>query len=115
MKELTCIVCPRGCHLKADEAGHITGNQCPRGAAYGAQELLDPVRMVTSTVKVMGGKDRRTSVRTSCPVSKKRIAAVMEEIRQVVMAAPVKTGQVIMHDVAGSGADLVITRSVESA
>lgn len=33
MKELICIVCPRGCHLKVDEAcGYtVTGNGCPRG------------------------------------------------------------------------------------
>lgn len=71
--------------------------------------------MVTSTVKVTGGTYGRTSVRTSVAVPRRLIGRVMEEIRQVVMAAPVKTGQVIMHDVAGSGADLVITRSVESA
>lgn len=38
MKELICIVCPRGCHLKVDEANDyaVTGNSCPRGAEYGA-------------------------------------------------------------------------------
>ena len=32
MKELICIVCPRGCHLTVDEDhGYtVTGNSCPR-------------------------------------------------------------------------------------
>ena len=37
MKELICITCPKGCHLKVDEEhGYtVTGNSCPRGEEYG--------------------------------------------------------------------------------
>ena len=37
MTDLICIVCPKGCHLKVDEENgyKVTGNGCPRGAAYG--------------------------------------------------------------------------------
>ena len=53
MKELICITCPKGCHLKVDEQTYaVTGNSCPRGAVYGANELRNPVRVVTSTVIV---------------------------------------------------------------
>ena len=32
-KELICISCPKGCHLKVDEeANKVTGNGCPRGS-----------------------------------------------------------------------------------
>ena len=33
MKELICIVCPKGCHLQVDEAHDyaVTGNSCPGG------------------------------------------------------------------------------------
>ena len=33
MKELICITCPKGCHLKVDEENGyaVTGNSCPRG------------------------------------------------------------------------------------
>ena len=42
MKELICIVCPNGCHLKVDEENgyNVTGNKCERGAEYGKAELL---------------------------------------------------------------------------
>ena len=37
MKELICIVCPKGCHLKVDENNDykVSGNACERGAEYG--------------------------------------------------------------------------------
>lgn len=34
MKNLTCIVCPNGCHLQVEEADGsyiVHGNRCPRG------------------------------------------------------------------------------------
>ena len=61
MKELICIVCPRGCHLKAegpDGNGNysVTGNSCPRGRAYAVSELTHPVRTLTTTVRLTGAK-----------------------------------------------------------
>lgn len=55
MIELTCIVCPKGCRLQVDdENGYtVTGNSCPRGAAYGHEEATSPTRMVTSTVRIL--------------------------------------------------------------
>ena len=39
VKELICIVCPRGCHLSVDIDNDykVTGNLCPRGAEYGVK------------------------------------------------------------------------------
>ena len=53
MKELVCIVCPRGCRLKVDEENDfaVTGNTCPRGAEYGRNEIMAPTRVLTSTVR----------------------------------------------------------------
>ena len=51
MTDLICIVCPKGCHLKVDEENgyKVTGNGCPRGAAYGEKELVNPTRAVSYT------------------------------------------------------------------
>ena len=67
MKELICIVCPKGCHLKVDEENGyaVTGNSCPRGAEYGKNELSNPTRMLTSTVCIEGGIYPRLPVKTS--------------------------------------------------
>ena len=60
MKDLVCIVCPRGCRLTVDEAQDykVTGNGCPRGAEYGRTELQNPTRTRTTTVCGAGGLHR---------------------------------------------------------
>ena len=42
MKELVCIVCPKGCRLSVDEENGfaVTGNSCPRGEEYGKREKI---------------------------------------------------------------------------
>ena len=78
MKELICITCPKGCHLKVDEETFaVTGNSCPRGAVYGANELRNPVRVVTSTV-VVDGPARRLPVKTDRPIPKGKLFAAMD-------------------------------------
>ena len=42
MRELICITCPKGCHLKVDEENDykVTGNGCPRGKSVRIQLVL---------------------------------------------------------------------------
>lgn len=117
MKELICIVCPRGCHLQVDEnRGYaVTGNSCPRGEAYGRAELTAPTRVVTSTVRCSGGTLRRCPVKTGRAIPKGDIFRVMQALEEIEVKAPVKVGQVLAEDLCGTGADLVATRAVRPA
>lgn len=112
-REMTCILCPMGCRLEVtqDEAGAIfvTGNTCKRGAQYGEQEFLSPMRVVTSSVRVAGGARPLCSVKTAGQVPKQAIGRVLGEIRSAIMPAPVAIGQVLLRDVAGTGVNLVAT------
>lgn len=112
MKELICIVCPKGCRLKVDDNLNVTGNGCNRGITYAKDELTNPTRMVTSTVKVIGGKLSRVPVVTSKPVPKNKIMDVMEEINKVQVNAPIYIKDIIISNVLGLGVDIVATRSV---
>ena len=114
MKELICIVCPRGCHLHVDdENGYtVTGNNCPRGAEYGSKELQNPVRTVTSTVKIEGAMYRRCPVRTSQAIPKGLMMDIMKEIESITVTSPVKRGQVIIENLLGTGADLIVTKDM---
>ena len=54
VKEYTCIVCPRGCHLTAEkvvengtETIKVEGNFCPRGVKDATEEMTCPMRTVT--------------------------------------------------------------------
>ena len=113
MKEIICITCPKGCHLKVDEQTFaVTGNSCPRGAVYGANELRNPVRVVTSTV-VVEGPARRLSVKTDRPIPKARMFEVMEEIARVRVKPPVRVGDVLIANVAGTDGNVVATKALD--
>ena len=112
MKEIICITCPKGCHLKVDEESFaVTGNSCPRGAVYGANELRNPVRVVTSTV-VAEGPARRLPVKTDRPIPKGKMFEVMEEIAKVRVKAPVAVGEVLIPNVAGTDGNVVATKNL---
>ncbi len=114
MKELICIVCPKGCHLRVDEENEyaVSGNACPRGAEYGRSELLHPVRVVTSTVRLTGAAHRRCPVKTDGAVPKEAIFSVMEALRKLVLTAPVTAGDVVLENVAGTGRNVICMRSM---
>jgi CxxC motif-containing protein len=117
-KEMVCINCPRGCTLEVEwEEGSkdvkVTGNFCPRGAAYGKSEILAPARTVTSTAKVEGGVIPRVSVKTDKPIPKGRIFDVMAEINKLDVTAPVKIGDVLIPNVLGLESNVVATKTVE--
>lgn len=114
MKELICIVCPKGCHLKVDEENGfaVTGNACPRGAEYGKLELTNPTRVVTSTVRCEGGAHPRCPVKTDRAVPKGKILEVMAALEGITLSAPVAVGQVVIENVCGTGANIVATRDM---
>ena len=117
-RELTCICCPMGCSMTAEIENHevvkVTGNTCPRGAAYAKKEITSPSRTVTSSVRVAHGKLLMASVKTKEEVPKERIMDVMEVVRNLTVEAPVTIGQVLVEDCAGPGVELVATRNVEA-
>ncbi|MGI5979433.1 MAG: DUF1667 domain-containing protein [Oscillospiraceae bacterium] len=118
-RELTCIGCPMGCALHVEmENGavvSVAGNSCPHGQSYAEKECVSPERTLTSTVRVTGGRLRVAPVRTSGEIPKQLIPAAMKEIHAVRLSAPVRAGEIVVHDVAGSGVDIIATRSVEAA
>ena len=112
MKELICITCPRGCHLKVDDNMNVTGNFCPRGAKYAVSELTHPVRTLTSTVKVDSKESPRCPVKSKDPLPKETIFKAMEEINKVTLSLPVQIGDVVIANVCGTGVDIVATKNI---
>ena len=114
MKELICIVCPKGCHLKVDEENgySVTGNACPRGAEYGKKELTAPTRVITSTVKVSGGLYARCPVKTAAPIPKGLIFEAMKLLDNVELQAPVRVGDVVIEDICGTGIPFIAARNL---
>lgn len=117
-RELTCIGCPLGCQvtvtMENGEVTSVTGNTCPRGDKYAREEVTNPTRVVTSIVRVEGGNLAAVSVKTKDVIPKGKIFEVLEQIKPVVVKAPVKIGDVIVADVAGTGVDIVATKNIEA-
>ena len=113
---LICIGCPLGCPLtvEMEDAAvvSVSGNTCLRGDAYARKELTNPTRIVTSTVRVTGGKLAMVSVKTEKDIPKDAIFDCMKVLRDVEVSAPVTIGQVIVSDVAGTGVNIVATKNV---
>ena len=113
MKDLTCIVCPRGCRLHVDDDMNVTGNFCPRGKEYAISELTHPVRTITSSIKVTNREYTLVSVKTTKPVPKDRIFEVMEEIDKLSVEAPTRIGDIVKKNILGLDSDIVITKNID--
>jgi len=116
-RELTCICCPIGCQISVDldngEVKEISGNSCKRGEIYAAKEVVDPRRVVTSTVVVSKGKKKRVSCKTEGDIPKTEIFKVMREINHLKVVAPVHIGDVLIEDIAKTGVRLVASSEVK--
>ena len=115
---ITCVVCPVSCPVEVEYHEHeITGidrNQCKLALDYVRSELFDPRRLLTTSVEVEGGDMPLVSVKTARPVPKHMLLKAAEAVAGIRVRAPVKIGDVIAHDLLGTGSDLVATRNVAS-
>ena len=111
-KQLICIICPRGCTLTAESGNGIkvSGNACPKGEKYAIDELTNPLRTVTSTVRVKNMPLTMVSVKTKDPIPKDKMAEAMKIIRATEVNAPIKIGDVIIMDVFGT--DIIATKEI---
>ena len=111
---ITCIVCPMGCTMAVEMNGEeitVVGNACPRGEKHAIGEVKNPVRSLTSIVRVTNREDTMVSVKTSAPIAKGRMYEAMEKIRSAAVAAPVRIGDVLLRDVCG--ADIIATKNID--
>ena len=115
---LICINCPMGCPLEVKvengEVISVTGNTCPRGAAYGKKEVTSPTRIVTSTVRVKDSKTGAVTVpcKTSSDIPKSKIFDIIKDISDVTVSAPVAIGDVVKENVADTGVNMIATKNI---
>lgn len=115
-KELICISCPQGCRLNAElntGTGEytVTGNRCPRGAAYARQELTDPRRVVTAVVKTDDTALPFIPVRTDKPFPRAGIPALLNRLYTMTVRTPVSCGDTLIENVDNTGIRVIVTES----
>ena len=112
MREIICITCPKGCHLKVNEETlEVTGNSCEKGSEYGKNEVTNPVRVLTSIVKTKDGKV--CSVKTDKPIPKGMIFDIMNTLKDVVLDKSVLIGDIVVKNVCGTDANWIVTKDME--
>ena len=112
--KMICINCPKGCEMEVSVNGDevsVTGNSCPKGETYAKAEVTNPTRMVTGLVRVAGMR-KPLPVKTKVAVPKAKINDVLFALSQTTVQLPVKIGDVIVPDVAGTGVDVVATANL---
>ena len=113
---ITCIGCPMGCQVTvSSEDGQtltISGALCARGETYARAEITSPARDLTTLI-VIPGIRTPLPVKTSRPIPRKDIPRCLARIHETVVQLPVQQGDIIIHDLFGTGCDIVATRSLD--
>ena len=111
MSEFTCVVCPWGCLLKAEDKS-ISGYSCSRGLAYAKKEQVDPRRSISGTVRVNGAAHQVLPVKTSAPIPKPLLLEAAALLGKAAVNPPIHTGEIVIADILGTGINFVAARSL---
>lgn len=114
MTNLVCIGCPRGCHLVVDEDNNyaVSGNNCKIGAEYGKNELLNPTRVLTTTVNIEGAIHNRLPVKSNGGLPKDKLLEASKSLKNVCVKSPVKLGDVIISNILETGIDIIACKNM---
>jgi CxxC motif-containing protein len=113
--KILCVTCPKGCTLEVTHEGNTVVEVkpgCKRGHQYAARELVDPRRMVATTVRVKAAVHPLLPVYTSAPFPKARIQELRAVLRALEVRAPVKMGQVVVANLLDTGVDIIASRDL---
>ncbi len=88
----------------------VTGNACVRGEKHAKNECTNPVRSLTSIVRVSNREDTMVSVKSAAPIPKGKMFEIMDMIHHTAVEAPVNIGDVLISNVFGT--DIVATKEV---
>jgi len=112
MREMYCITCPNGCHLRVAGQGHdiaVEGHKCDRGITFAEAEMNNPTRSLTTTVRTRFPGIPVLPVRTDGEIPKDKIMDAMYELNEVVIADELDCGAVVLENVAGTGINVILT------
>lgn len=116
-KELTCIICPIGCNLKINQIDDgcsyiIKGYKCKKGKIFAEEEVIDPRRIITTTIKIDSKKLNRLPVKTSKPVPKNEILNFVKEIKKIKTGPAIRMGDILSRNIFNSGVDIISCMTV---
>jgi CxxC motif-containing protein len=96
--------------LENGKVTEVTGNTCKRGANYAVDEITNPKRTLTSTVKT--DKGMMLSVKTAQSIPFGKMNEAMKVLAGITVKTPVHIGDVVCADICGTGVDVVATKNL---
>jgi CxxC motif-containing protein len=90
----------------------IEGFECKKGKKYASEELLNPVRTLTTTIVVKDGDIPLVSVKTEKPIPKDKLFEVMNAISGIEVDAPVDIGDVLVENIINLDTNIVATKNI---
>jgi CxxC motif-containing protein len=115
-RHFVCVVCPVGCEVDVVHEGNriisMEGNKCEESEEFVSQELIEPMRILTTTIRIQGSKWPVIPVRTDKAVPKRLFPRITGQLRRIKLQAPVNMLDVVVKDVLRTGANVVATRTM---
>jgi CxxC motif-containing protein len=115
-RHFVCVVCPVGCEIDVVHEGSkiisMEGNKCEKSEEFVIQELIEPMRILTTTICIEGSRWPVIPVRTDKAVPKRLFPRIMRQLRRVRLQAPVNMLDVVVKDVLRTGANIIATRTM---
>lgn len=113
---ITCLICPMACQVcvivnKKGRIVSVENAHCKRGEEYARQEAINPVRVLTTTVRI-DSKDKEhplLPVKTIQPIPKELLIKAMCELSEISIKPPVNYHDVVLENVANTGVNVVAT------
>lgn len=123
--QFNCTTCPSECLLTVEvgrdangavvEVRSVTGNSCPRGDKFAHQEPTCPMRVLTTTVAVSGGEETLLPIRTAEAIPLALHAHAMDLIRDLVVNAPIRMGDIVLPNLLNTNIDLIASMDIDRA
>jgi len=114
---ITCILCPKGCRISFHrQAGDIefSGYGCPRGEEYARKEIVNPERILTSTVRTVFTDFPRLPVKTNREIPLGEVREYMKAINSVLVRKRCIPGDVVVRNLMNRGVDLLATAAMDA-
>ncbi len=115
VREMTCIICPRGCQMTVEYEGKtvlsVKGNACKRGNDYAVAECTCPTRTLTTTVMTESGEV--VAVKSNKAIPKELLFDAMKQINALRIKNDMRQGDVVVANILDTGADIVVTSYIE--
>jgi CxxC motif-containing protein len=112
-RRYTCIVCPTCCDLETDGVD-VNGARCPKGEAFARQEMISPLRVITTTLRCETPNGvRMLPVKTACPVPLALIPEVMKQVKALRLSEIPAIGTVLKTGSPSEPVEWLVTGELE--